>query len=346
MLELVNIIKAIGKFSLENINLKINNGDYFTLLGESGAGKTMLLEIISGIVKLDSGKVILNGTEITNIPIQNRNFGIVYQNQALFPHMSVFENIAFPLKCKKNTKLLIENTVKTIAEETEILHLLNRNVTDLSGGEAQRVAIARALATNPEILLLDEPLSFLDVNLKHGITCLLRKINKKGLTIIHVTHNYKEAVSLSNRIAVLGNGKVIQEGNINDVLQNPKSKFVAGFLGIKNYYSGKVIINNNMKYFEINNCRFKVSEKFPLGELNVWIRNNNVYLINDINRNNFDNKFKCRIIDIEPTTRGVEIYTDIGIPIYLYINNDQNKQLKIKQNSEIEVGVKSEDICF
>lgn len=345
MLELVNINKSIGKFSLDNINLKINKGDYYTLLGESGAGKTMLLEIISGIVTLDSGKIILNGKNITSNPIKNRNFGIVYQNQALFPHMNVFENIAFPLKCKKNKKSVIEIIVKNIAEETEISHLLSRNVTDLSGGEAQRVAIARALATNPEILLLDEPLSFLDVNLKHDITSLLRKINRKGQTIIHVTHNYKEAVSLSNRIAVLGNGKVIQEGDISDVLQNPKSKFVAGFLGIKNYYSGKIIEINNLKYFEINNCRFKVSENFPLGELNVWIRNNNVYIINNINRNDFDNKFKCKIIDIEPTSKGIEIYTNIGIPVYLYINNDLNKQFAIMQDSEIEIGIKSGDIC-
>lgn len=346
MLELVNINKKIGKFSLSNINLKINKGDYYTLLGESGAGKTMLLEIISGIVKLDSGKIILNGKDITYIPIQNRNFGIVYQNQALFPHINVFENIAFSLKCKKKQRALIESTVKAISEETDILHLLNRNVTDLSGGEAQRVAIARALATNPEILLLDEPLSFLDVNLKHDITSLLRKINKKGQTIIHVTHNYKETVLLSNRIAVIGNGKVIQEGIINDVFHNPKSKFVANFLGIKNYYFGKVLEINGQKYFETNDIRFIVSNNFPLGKINVWIKNNNVQIINVKNRNDFDNKFKCKIIALEPTSKGIEIYTDIGVPIYLYVNNGIFKENTIMQGSDIEIGIKSEDICF
>ena len=346
MLELVNINKSIGKFSLSNINLVINKGDYYTLLGKSGAGKTMLLEIISGIVKLDSGKIILNKNDITINPIQNRNFGIVYQNQALFPHLTVFENIAYPLKCRKENKTTIKNTVNSLAEETEISQLLGRNVTDLSGGEAQRVAIARALATNPEILLLDEPLSFLDINLKHDITSLLRKINKKGQTIIHVTHNYKEVVSLSNRIAIIKNGTIIQDGILNDVFHNPKSKFVANFLGIKNYYSGKIIENNNIKYFETNDCKFIVSDNFPLGKLNIWIRNNNVYIVNNLNKNDFDNKYKCKIIDIEPTSKGIEIYTNIGIPIYLYINNDLNKQLAIIQDLEIEIGIKSEDICF
>ncbi len=346
MLELVNINKSIGKFSLSNINLVINKGDYFTLLGESGAGKTMLLEIISGIITLDSGKIILNGKEITSNQIQNRNFGIVYQNQALFPHMSVIGNIAFPLKCKKQTKSLIEITVKKIAEETEISHLLNRNVTDLSGGEAQRVAIARALATNPQILLLDEPLSFLDVNLKHDIISLLRKINKKGQTIIHVTHNYKEAISLSNRIAVLGNGKVIQEGNLNEVLQNPKSKFVADFFEIKNFYNGNVISFNNSKYFDNENVRLKISDNASLGKSNIWIKSETVYLLNETNINLFENMFKCKILSIEPISNGIEIFTNIGVPIYLIVSKETQNINNLKIGSEIVIAIKPEIINF
>lgn len=346
MLELVNINKSIGKFSLSNINLQINKGDYYTLLGKSGAGKTMLLEIISGIVKPNSGKILLGNNDITNIPIKNRNFGIVYQNQALFPHLTVFDNIAYPLKCKKYSKAEIKSSVNSLAEETEIAHLLKREISNLSGGEAQRVAIARALATMPEILLLDEPLSFLDINLKHEITSLLRKINKKGQTIIHVTHNYKEVVSLSNRIAILENGTIIQDGILNDVFHNPKSKFVANFLGIKNYFSGKIVETNNKKYFETQNLRFNVSDNFPLGEINIWIRNNNVFIVNNENRNNFNNKFKCNIINIEPTTKGIEIYTNIGIPIFLYENKQFINQTYLKEGSEIEIGFNSSDICY
>ncbi len=347
MLELVNINKSIEKFSINKISLQINKGDYFIFLGESGAGKTMLLEIISGIIKIDSGKILLKGKNITKLSIQSRNFGVVYQNQALFPHMSVFDNIAFPLKCKKYSKKNIRDTINSIAKQTEVLHLLNRNVTNLSGGEAQRVAIARALATNPEILLLDEPLSFLDVNLKRDITALLRKINKNGQTIIHVTHNYKEAISLSNRVAIIENGTIIQKGKTTDVFNNPKTEFVAKFIGIKNYFSGKISIINSKKYFESNNVRIIVSDDMPLGEINIWIKNNNVFLLNEQNRNAFINKFKCKIIEIEPTNRGIEIFTNIGLPIFLYVANKYIIPEKMKQGSEIEIGIKIEDIvCY
>ncbi len=346
MLELKEINKSLGKFSLNNINLNVEKGEYFMLLGASGAGKTMLLELISGIINPDSGAILSNNNDITITSIQKRNIGIVYQNQSLFPHMNVFGNIAFPLKCRKYSKSEIQKNVYSLAEETEITHLLKRNVSTLSGGEAQRVAIARALATKPEILLLDEPLSFLDVQLKRGISTLLRKINKNGQTIIHVTHDYKEAFSLSGKIAVLEKGTILQEGIVEDVYQRPKSKFVADFFEIKNFYKGNVINVNNKKYFERENVRILVSDNAPLGELNIWIKSENVYLLNESNSNSFENKFKCEIYDIESTSTGVEIYTSFEIPFSFFMNNENSIQKKLTIGQEIEIGIKTEDICF
>lgn len=346
MLELVNISKAVGEFVIRDVNLSVGRGDYLTLLGVSGAGKTMLLEIISGIIKPDSGKIILNNKDITKFPIQSRNFGIVYQNQALFPHMNVFANIAFPLKCRKKDKHYIEDVVNNIAAETEIRHLLDRNVVNLSGGESQRVAIARALATNPEILLLDEPLSFLDVNLKNDITALLRKINGKGQTIIHVTHNYKEAVLLSGRIGIVENGALIQVGHVKEVFNHPKSKFVANFLGIKNYYIGKITEEENVKYFVTNNVKLIAGNDAVCGGAYAWIRNNNVFILDEHNRSNFTNRFSCRINRIEPTSKGVEIFTDIGIPVCLYVNTSMFERDCLISGDEIEIGFRSEDICW
>ena len=345
MLELVNISKVFEKFSVRNLSLFINRGDYLTILGVSGAGKTMLLELISGIIKPDEGIIRLNNIDITKSPIQSRNFGIVYQDQSLFPHMKVFENIAYPLKCKKTKKSIIQKAVIEIARETEISHLLDRPVNNLSGGESQRVAIARALVANPEILLLDEPLSFLDVNLKHDITALLRKINRKGQTVIHVTHNYKEAILLSNKVGIIENGVLIQHGQTNEVFKYPKSKFVANFLGTKNYFPGNIIEVDEKKYFISNNIKILVPIDSPLGICNAWIRNNNIFVIDEKNKNGFENIFKCKILEIEPTSKGVEIYTDIGLPIYLYVSSNLFDSETFKVGMDIVIGFRPEDIC-
>lgn len=235
MLTLNKINKKAGTFALHDISLEVDKGDYFILAGESGAGKTMILEIICGLVKPDSGEVIINGTDMANIPVQNRKTGLVYQDRTLFPHLNVFENIAYPLKCKKLSKKEIDNKVNELAKDTEITHLLKRKTIKLSGGEAQRVAIARTLATEPEILLLDEPLSFLDMRLKNEITRLLKEISLKGQTIIHVTHDFNEVLTLANKIAIIENGRVIQSGTLNEVTDRPASEFVAGFVGVKRF---------------------------------------------------------------------------------------------------------------
>ena len=161
MLRLEKISKKIGGFLLTDIDLSVGKGDYYVLIGESGAGKSMLLEIITGFIQPDSGSISLNDNDLLKIPIQERNIGIVYQKPTLFPHMSVFDNIAYPLRSRGYKKPFINNRVAQLAGDTEISHILNRNIANLSGGETQRVTIARALASNPDILLLDEPLKCL-----------------------------------------------------------------------------------------------------------------------------------------------------------------------------------------
>jgi len=237
MLELNNISLKLGEFSLENINLKVNKGDYFVLLGVSGAGKSILLEMIAGMLYPDKGTIILQGKDITNVKIQERGVGLVFQDYAIFPNMTVKQNIAFPLKCKKLNKKGIEQKINEIAEIVNISHLLHRKPESLSGGEQQRVALGRILTLEPKCLLLDEPLSSLDAQLRDGMQTLLRKINRMGQTIIHVTHDYREAISLANKLAVLYEGQIIQTGTPKEVFHNPGSKFVANFTGIKNFYN-------------------------------------------------------------------------------------------------------------
>lgn len=236
MLEIKDISAKLGNFTLSNISLEIENGDYLTVLGLSGAGKTVLLEIIAGLVKPSQGVVILNGKEISGMSIQKRPVGLVYQDMALFPHMTVFKNIAYPLKNSGLSGKEIYDHVKMLAEQTRVSHILKRHPATLSGGEAQRVALARTLASEPEVLLLDEPLASLDIKLRQELRELLKEINNTGKTIIHVTHDYMEAATLSKKIAIIEDGKLLQWGKPEDVFRKPVSEFVARFSGIKNIF--------------------------------------------------------------------------------------------------------------
>jgi ABC-type Fe3+/spermidine/putrescine transport system ATPase subunit len=236
MLEIKDISVDLGKFSLKNISLDIHQGDYMTILGMSGAGKTVLLEILSGLIRPDKGKILLNKNDITRETIQKRPFGLVYQDMALFPHMRVKDNILFALRGKQMKSEEKQKVLHDLATRTNVLHLLDRYPGTLSGGEAQRVALARTLARNPLILLLDEPLASLDVKLREELRRLLRSINQLGTTIVHVTHDYMEAATLSNKVAIIENGELIQWGVPQEVFRNPASEFVARFSGIKNIF--------------------------------------------------------------------------------------------------------------
>lgn len=241
MLEINAISIRFDGFSLEDVSLVIEPGDYLALLGVSGAGKTVLLEVLAGLVKPARGQIIWKGQDITRSRIQHRPIGLVYQDLSLFPHMNVFSNIAYSLRTRKLPAALLTKKVKSLAAETGVAHLLSRYPGTLSGGEAQRVALARTLAFEPEILLLDEPLANLDVKLKTDLRALLRQINRSGKTIIHVTHDFMEAATLANKVAVIESGRLAQVGTPDQVFRHPKSEFVARFSGIKNIFSCQVI---------------------------------------------------------------------------------------------------------
>jgi ABC-type Fe3+/spermidine/putrescine transport system ATPase subunit len=323
MLELKKISAKLDDFQIQNISLKIEKGDYFILLGPSGSGKSVLLELIAGFYKLKSGNIFFNENDISEFRIQDRKIGFLYQDFAVFPHLTVEQNIAFPLKLKKVQKKIIETEVFEISRQLEIEHLLKRTTTGLSGGELQRIALARTLITRPEILLLDEPLSSLDIQLHKNILLLLKKINKNGQTIIHVTHNYSEALALANKIAIISDGKIIQHGTINEVFENPANKFVANFMGINNYFSGEVFENHNKKYLEIENkIEIEISSnKINLGKCNLIIDDEKIKI-----HRNFSDEINCiegTIIEILRISNGYEIVVDVGFIIFVQISNDE-----------------------
>lgn len=234
MIEFKNIEIKYGEFTaIQNLNLTIRDGEFFTFLGPSGCGKTTTLRTLVGFIEPSQGQILIDGTDITHMPVEKRNIGMVFQSYALFPTMTVYENLAFGLKVKKLSAAEIDRKVKEVAKVIEIKEeQLIRNVSELSGGQQQRVALARAIVLEPKILCLDEPLSNLDAKLRVGLRSELKKLQKNlGITTLYVTHDQEEALMLSDRIAVFNNGFVEQTGKPYDIYNHSESEFVCDFIG-------------------------------------------------------------------------------------------------------------------
>ena len=243
MIELKDIVVKFGDFeALHNINVEVHEGEFFTFLGPSGCGKTTTLRTITGFIEPAAGTVSVKGVDITHVPIEKRNIGIVFQSYALFPSMTVYNNIAFGLKVQKLKKQEIDEKVHAIARKVDLSdEQLGKAVSQLSGGQQQRVAIARALVTGPAIICMDEPLSNLDAKLRVQLRNELKKMQRDfGITTIYVTHDQEEALTLSDRIAVFNNGFIEQIGTPNEVYNNSKTEFVCNFIGDINRLEGDV----------------------------------------------------------------------------------------------------------
>jgi molybdate/tungstate transport system ATP-binding protein len=276
MLRLENVSKDWREFKLRNISFEVKRGEYFILLGHSGAGKTLLLELIAGIHRPDSGRIYLEGEDITERPPEKRSIAYMPQNYALFPHLSVYDNIAYGLKLRKFKRDEIREIVNELSEVLGISHLLHRNPKTLSGGEQQRVALARALAIKPKLLLLDEPFSNLDMATRFRLIEEMKKWHKElGFTAIHVTHSFDEAMALGDRIGVMVNGKVEQVGRCEDVFSEPKSVEIAEFLGYN-------VLRGSIKdgTLHLNGLKLKADSKFE-GDVTVVIKPEDVLLSKD-----------------------------------------------------------------
>ena len=240
-------LEGVGKcygehWVLCRVSLDIEQGEFFTFLGPSGCGKTTLLRIVAGFVAPDQGMVFLDDQPMNHVPPWRRNIGLVFQNYALWPHLSVFENVAFGLRERKVARGEIERRVAAALKQVDLAGADKRRPSELSGGQQQRVALARTLVIQPRVLLLDEPLSNLDAKLRIEMRLELLKLQRDlGLTTIYVTHDQEEALAMSTRIAVMSGGKVIQHGKPREIYEQPANKFVAAFLGHANLFSARVI---------------------------------------------------------------------------------------------------------
>lgn len=232
-----NAMKKYGNFvALKGVNLEIKRGEFFTLLGPSGCGKTTLLRMIAGFNTVDGGEICFDDKVINNLEAYKRDIGMVFQNYAIFPHLTVAENVAYGLKAKKYPKNQILEKVEESLELVQIENLKNRKPNELSGGQQQRVALARAFVIEPGVLLMDEPLSNLDAKLRVQMRTAIKKLQRRlGITTIYVTHDQEEALAISDRIAVMNEGEIMQVGTPEEIYKRPQNTFVAGFIGVSNF---------------------------------------------------------------------------------------------------------------
>ena len=264
IIELKGITKSYGKDTiLDNLSLNIKKNEFLTLLGPSGCGKTTTLKIIAGFETADSGQVVFENNIINDIPPYERQLNTVFQKYALFPHMNVYENIAFGLKLKKMPKDVIDQKVKEMLKLVALEGYENRDIEALSGGQQQRVAIARALVNEPKVLLLDEPLGALDMKLRKGMQIELKRIQQKlGITFIFVTHDQEEALTMSDTIVDMNKGEIQQMGSPEDIYNEPANSFVAKFIGESNIVDGTMLDDFKVEFAgRIFNCVDKGFEK-------------------------------------------------------------------------------------
>lgn len=281
IIELKSVSKRYNdNIILDNFNLSIKENEFLTLLGPSGCGKTTTLKIISGFESVDNGSVFFNDEDITNVPPHKRALNTVFQKYALFPHMNVYENIAFGLKIKKLPKKTIDEKVKKMLSLVSLAGFEKRNISSLSGGQQQRVAIARALVNEPKVLLLDEPLGALDFKLRKEMQIELKKIQQElGITFIFVTHDQEEALTMSDTIIVMNKGKIEQVGTPEDIYNEPTNAFVANFIGESNILSGIMIKDYKVSFcnyeFDCVDFGFESNEK-----IDVVIRPEDIKIVN------------------------------------------------------------------
>jgi molybdopterin-binding protein len=340
MITIKNLKVDLGDFLLQDINLDVKKGEYFIILGPTGAGKSVLLEAIAGLYPILEGELWIDGREITNLNPEKRGIAIVYQDQALFPHLSVDENIAFGLRMRKCPKQETKARIEVIAEIMAISHLLMRSPVTLSGGERQKVALARALVTEPKVLLLDEPLSALDPETKERMQGELREMHHRvKVTIIHVTHDFEEAVALGHRVAVLKDGSIVQVGTPEEFLRQPSSEFVARFALSRNIFSGKAEDN----FVDIGGVKLRAITE-SRGEVHLSLRPEDILISKELLQSTARNCFRGTITDI--ADRGSVVYVTVTLPpdFICLITRQSLEELQLRRGVKVWITFKASAI--
>jgi ABC-type sugar transport system ATPase subunit len=343
MIELRQLSLQLGNFSLKDINLAIDSGEFFVLLGPTGTGKTVLLESIAGLKPLTKGNIIINGKDLSEKRPEERNISICYQDLALFPHMQVKDNIKYGLRFKKDGKSSrFHKNYETLVELLEIEHILERYPVYLSGGEKQRVALARALIVEPDILLLDEPLSALDAGIKETIEAELKKLHQKlKTTTIMVTHDFREAYYLASSLGIIKDGAIMQTGSKEEIFNQPVSLFVAQFVGMKNLIQLSTLRCHEFSELLGDKTMSDRTEKFAY----LGVRPENITIANE--KVEKDYSFKGVIKDIR--NNGIFMQIDIVVKemtFLSYLTTNHFLELNLYEGKEVFLGFDSSNSCI
>jgi molybdate/tungstate transport system ATP-binding protein len=345
MLELRGITKRLGSFELSDISLQIGNGEYFVLLGPSGVGKTVLIEIIAGLILPDAGSIMWNGCDITSARPESRGFAVVYQDYALFPHLTVEHNIAYPLRTAKTSSRKIKDRILYLSDMLGINDLLKRRPSTLSGGQQQRVALARALAVEPKLLLLDEPLAALDTNTRLRLRRELKRINSEtGIPVLHVTHDPQEAMSLADRICIMLDNRIKQIATPHEMFQRPSDPEVADFLNMSNVLPVDLVHENVCTVYGREIHVSSANDAI----CHIWIRPEEIILSKAPFDSSARNQFKCKVTgwDNRESLLAVQITSD-GLVLTALITHASFQKMQIETGTEVFATFKSSAIhCF
>jgi len=313
MIEIKNLSGNLGEFRLHDINLEVNKGEYLAILGPTGTGKTVLIEYITGIYKPDKGSILIEGEDITPLYPEERNIGYVPQDYALFPNLTVKRNIAYGLEARRMPSEQVNSIVSNMISRLKIEYIQHRMPLNLSGGEKQRVALGRALATEPRLLLLDEPLSALDENLRTEMARELRRVQRDvNGTFIHVCHNFEEASDVADRIVIMNDGTIVQTGTLKEVMEAPKNEFVARFVKSQNMFDA-VSDGSTIRIGQTT----LVKENSFKGNVVVAIRPENIAIVENEKakgQNVFSGEIKSSLLKLYFT----EVAMDISFPLIIH----------------------------
>ena len=337
-LRIKNLTKKYGNVkALDDFSLEIKSGEFMVLLGPSGCGKTTAIRCIAGLISPSSGQIYIDDELVNNLPPKNRDIAMVFQNYALYPHMSVYDNIAFPLKMRKKSRLYTEQKINEVANLLGMIDLLNRKPKELSGGQMQRVALGRALVREPKVFLMDEPLSNLDAKLRMYMRTEIKKLQKKvGITTLYITHDQIEAMSMADKVAVMNGGLLQQVGKPQEVYNQPANTFVAGFIGnpSMNFLECDLVKDITAVHFESDSISFTLpntgirSSSKPLpNRITIGIRPKDINILEDENISDIKMKGEITFTEMLGDDSIIEVKT--GSSLIRVANANSNLDLSI-----------------
>jgi molybdate transport system ATP-binding protein len=332
----------LGEFHLRDIDLEIEAGEYFVILGPTGAGKTVLLETMAGLFRHSSGHILLDGEDVSHAPPERRGVGFVYQDYALFPHLTVGENIAFGLRLRRMGTAAVRERVTEMSEMAAVRQLLHRKPQSLSGGEQQRAALARALVVEPRLLLLDEPLSALDPETREALRRELADLHRKlGTTTLHVTHDFEEAIALGERIAVMNEGRIVQVGSPEEIFRKPASEFVAHFVGVRNVFEGMATATDDGNVaLSLDGAEIMAMTDLE-GHVHGSVRPEDIVISRELLHSSAQNCFAGSIITI--ADRGAVIWVTVRVPpdFTCMITRRALEEMELREGMEVYIAFKT-----